>query len=130
MTGLIPKAKRIWRSAGDSRVSFDPRRNRLSRTSSWTRRFNRIGRTLGEGRRDRGHAARPLLLWSRGLSCCSRMSGASGPVRFDEAGSADTPSTRAATLYELDEDLAAREPRLECLDRCLAGLNAEQRDLS
>jgi DNA-directed RNA polymerase specialized sigma24 family protein len=50
-------------------------------------------------------------------------------VPIDETGRGDAAARPGIRLAEPDEDLAARERRLECLDRCLQELKAEQREL-
>lgn len=50
-------------------------------------------------------------------------------VPIDEPRTADVAARRGVCLPEPAEGLAARERRLECLDRCLQELKAEQREL-
>src|SRR5262249_5458704 len=50
-------------------------------------------------------------------------------LRAGESWSVDVSTVRDPKRSEVDEEEAARERQLACLDRCLQGLRPEQREL-
>jgi DNA-directed RNA polymerase specialized sigma24 family protein len=110
-------------------VLYFDRRNRLSANELADETLNRIGRTL---EKDGAIAVRPPARYCYVVARFVLLEDVRRDhthVHLDEAWSADTPVPRGAAILEPDEDLAAWEQRLECLDRCLQELNADQRDL-
>jgi DNA-directed RNA polymerase specialized sigma24 family protein len=111
-------------------VSYFDRRNRLSPDELADETLNRIGRTL---ERDGAIATTPPARYCYVVAkfvLLEDIRRDQQNVQLDEPRIADRSTVgRGGGVPEQDEDAAIREQRLDCLDRCLDQLKAEQRDL-
>jgi DNA-directed RNA polymerase specialized sigma24 family protein len=107
---------------------FD-RRNRLSADELADETLTRVGRTL---EKDGAIATTPPARYCYVVAKFVLLEDIRRErvhIQLDEARRVDAPAGRGAMLAEPDEGLAIREHRLECLDRCLQELKAEQHEL-
>jgi DNA-directed RNA polymerase specialized sigma24 family protein len=110
-------------------VSYFDRRDRLSADELADETLNRIGRTL---EKDGAIATTPPARYCYVVAKFVLLEDVRREhthVRLDEARTTGAPARRGTMVSEPDADVAIREQRLECLDRCLRGLKAEQREL-
>jgi DNA-directed RNA polymerase specialized sigma24 family protein len=110
-------------------VFYFDRRNRMSADELADETFDRIGRTL---EKDGAIAVTPPARYCYVVARFVLLEDIRRDhthVRLDETRSIHAPAGEGATLFELDGSRAIREPRLDCLDGCLARLKAEQREL-
>ena len=110
-------------------VSYFDRRDRLSADELADETLNRIGKTL---EKDGAIATTPPARYCYVVAKFVLLEDVRREhthVRLDQARTAGVPARRGVAVAEPDEDFAIRERRLECLDRCLCGLKAEQREL-
>ena len=110
-------------------VSYFDRRDRLSADELADETLNRIGRTL---EKDGAIATTPPARYCYVVAKFVLLEDVRREhthVRLDEARTAGAPARRGVVVAEPDADVAIREQRLECLDRCLRGLKADQREL-
>ena len=110
-------------------VLFFDRRERLSADELADETLNRVGRTLEkEGTIAVTPPARYCYVVAKFVLLEDiRRQRIHAPL--DEPRIAEASARRGAKRSEPDEDLAIREQRLECLDRCLQGLPPAQREL-
>jgi DNA-directed RNA polymerase specialized sigma24 family protein len=110
-------------------VSYFDRRNRLSADELADETLNRIGRTLEkDGTIATTPPARYCYVVAR-FVLLEDVRRDRKNVALDESRTVYAPAGRGVTLAEPDESFTIRERRLECLDRCLPGLKAQQREL-
>ena len=110
-------------------VSYFDRRDRAAADELADETLNRIGRTLEQAgviattppARYCYVVAKFVLL--EDIRCERR------EVPLDETRSAAVSRARGFGLVEVDETVAIREERLDCLDRCLEELRSDQREL-
>ena len=108
-------------------VLYFDRRNRLSADELADETLTRIGRTL---EKDGAIATTPPARYCYVVAKFVLLEDIRRErmhVHLDEARRADGPA--GATVAGPDEGLVIREQRLDCLDRCLQELKAEQREL-
>jgi len=110
-------------------VLYFDRRNRLSADELADETLNRIGRTL---EKDGAIATTPPARYCYVVARFVLLEDVRREhvhVGLDGPRGADASGGRSVTLPEPDEGLDVRERRLECLDRCLQDLRADQREL-
>ena len=110
-------------------VSYFDRRDRPAADELADETLNRIGRTLEQsGVITTRPPARYCYVVAK-FVLLEDVRRVRTQVCLDEPRSAGASRARVFGLVEPDERLALKEQRLECLDRCLEELRAEQRDL-
>jgi DNA-directed RNA polymerase specialized sigma24 family protein len=110
-------------------VSYFDRRNRPSADELADETLNRVGRTLEKAG---SIEITPPARYCYGVAkfvLLEDFRREHAHVRLDEARGTDATIARGVKFPELDETLTIQEQRLECLERCLQTLKAEQRDL-
>lgn len=109
-------------------ASYFDRRNRPDADELADETFNRIGKTLEAGAIHTRPPARYCYVVAR-FVLLEDFRRERRHVRIEEPWRLDIAPPPGFSLTEPDEGRALREQRLDCLDHCLQGLKAAQRDL-
>ena len=107
-------------------VSYFDRRNRLSADELADETLNRIGRTL---EKDGAIAVTPAARYCYVVAKFVLLEDVRREQQHLRMHAAEASAGHGAKFSEPDEDVAIREQRLQCLERCLQELNPEQREL-
>ena len=111
-------------------VSYFDRRNRVDADELTDDTFNRIAHTLAQGE---VIATRPPARYCYIVAKFVLLEGFRRDrkyVRVDGRRDGDVHRTTRISLVPVDDRQDVNEQRLDCLDRCLAGLRPDQRDLA
>ena len=110
-------------------VSYFERRNRLAADELADETLNRVGKTL---ERDGTIATTPPARYCYVVAKFVLLEDIRREhrlVRLDEKRGAGASSAHRGVFFEPDDDLAAQEQRLDCLECCLQNLKPAQREL-